>query len=431
MLTLAPALRETRVLDGVNAGRDALAGRASRRSRSARTRIAPPRACARPEDLYAAPAREAIGQHLAGWLRRHRVTPFELLHRADLAARLEACEGELSAALYDAALAQAAARGAALEPIRRDLDRLFRQTVDRIASNDPDIGYRLGAAVAGRLGRLSNWKDKLEAILDLLDAAPSDGAPASVSLRVLRQPLTDIMAGQGDLDEILGRHLTLGDQLMVLVQIASAPALAMVTADTTLGWTVPRLSGLGARLAVVLHGRAAFARTRRAIAGRVLSVLASEARLWPDDPVREVEGVKTLAALLTVSDRLVDRDAINAALTGRWRRLAGAPFVEARLALCESPVEAAEVLIDMAEAASGRASAEALGRHLLCVLADRPFERAARFSLEPAGVSLRRLAGLASRVRASALRAETRAVAERRLRRLSAIIEVESAAFQA
>jgi hypothetical protein len=411
---------------------DQIAPRRARGRRPGETRApaGTPPSCTRPQDLYASPAREAIGRVLTGWLARHRVTPFELLHRADLAERLEACEAELSAALYNAALADAAARGAALEPIRRGLDALARQTLERILGDDPDVAFRLGVAVASRLGRHPNWKDKLEVILELLDAAPVEGQPASVSLRVLQQPLIDILGAHGDLDEILGAGLPLGDQLMLLVQIASAPAIAAVVADdAALGRTVPRLKGLAARLALVLHGRSMFVRARRAIARRVLEALASEARLWPDDPAREIEGLNALATLLKVSGRLVDQDAIAAALAGRWRRLSGPGFVDARLALCKGAVEEVDVVLDMVDVAVGRAPAEALGRRLLSLLGDRGFEQEARFSPDPVGLTLRRLAGLTGRIRAAALKPETRAVAERRLRRLASIIQADAAAF--
>jgi hypothetical protein len=263
-----------------------------------------------------------------------------------------------------------------------------------------------------------------------LDAAPAEGQPAAVSLRVLQQPLIDILGAHGDLDEILGSDLALGDQLMLLVQVASAPAIAAVVADdAALGRTVPRLKGLAARLALVLHGRSMFTRARRAIVRRVLAALAAEARLWPDDPVREVEGLGALATLLKVSGRLVDQDEVAAALAGRWRRLSGPAFVDARLALCKGAVEEVDVVLDMIGAAVGRAPAEALGRRLLSLLGDRGFEQEARFSPDPVGLTLRRLAALTGRIHAAALRPETRVVAERRLRRLASIIQADAAAF--
>lgn len=401
----------------------------SRRAGGVRTA---PASCAHPRDLYATPAREAIGRLLGGWLARHRVTPFELLHRADLAERLEACEAELSAALYNAALAEAAARGAALEPVRQGLDTLARRAIERVTSDDPDVAFRLGAAVASRLGRHANWKDKLELVLDLLDAAPEAGQPASVSLRVLQQPLIDILGAHGDLDEILGSELLLGDQLMILTQIASAPAIAAVVAgDAALARSVPRLRGLSARLALVLHARPVFARARRAIGRRVLAALALDRPLWPGDPAREVEGLKALACLLSVSGRLVDQDAVASALAGRWRRLSGPGFVDARLALCKGAVEEVDVVLDLLDAAVGRAPQEALGRRLVGLLSDRAFEQETRFSPDPLAVSLRRLAALAHRVRAAALRPEARAHAERRLRGLAAALEADAGAFSA
>ena len=391
-----------------------------------------PASCTRPQDLYASPAREMIGRVLSGWLQRNRVTPFELLHRADLAERLEACEAELSAALYNAALADAAARGTPLEPIRHALDDLARRAIERVISDDPDVGFRFGVAVAARLGRHANWKDKVELVLDLIEAAPDEGQPAAVSMRILQQPLIDILGGLGDLDEILGAGLALGDQLLLLTQIASAPAIAAVVADdAALGRQVPRLRGLAARLALMLHARSAFVRARRAIGRRVLAALNSEARLWPDDPVREVEGLQALAALLKVSGRLIDQDEVALALGRRWRRLSGPAFVETRLALCKGAVEEVDVMLDMIEVAVGRASLEALGRRLVGLLAARDFEQEARFSPDTLAVSLRRLAGLVGRVRAAALRPETQAEAERNLRRLAAVIEADAKALAA
>ena len=52
-------------------------------------------ACNGPADLYLPPARETIQRVLDDWLRRQRVTPFELLHRPDLAEKLEAAGMEM------------------------------------------------------------------------------------------------------------------------------------------------------------------------------------------------------------------------------------------------------------------------------------------------------------------------------------------------
>ena len=405
-----------------------------RQRRTTEPRAAAPArtACAKPQDLYGTPARETIGRLLAGWFARHRVTPFELLHRADLAERLEACEAELSAAIYNAALVEAAARGAALEPARKALEALARRTVERIAADDPDPAFRFGAAVASRLGRHANWKDKLELVLDLIETAPEDGAPAALCRRVLQQPLTDILGGQGDLGEIFDAETALGERLLIMVQIASAPAVAAVIGDDPdLVRVVPRLRGLAGRLALTLHGRPYLARTRRAIARRVVAELAGAAPLWPDDPAREVEGLRALAALLTVSSRLVDQEEAAAALAGRWRRLSENGFVEARLGQCKGALEEVDVMLDMIAAARGRWTAEAFGGRMLALLAGRSFEAEARFTPDPISVSLGRMARLVARVREAPLLPRTRVEAEQRIRRLAARIEADAAALWA
>ena len=55
--------------------------------------------CTAPPDLYAPHARELIGRVLEDWLGRNRITPFELLHRADLVEMLEASGLELQHAI--------------------------------------------------------------------------------------------------------------------------------------------------------------------------------------------------------------------------------------------------------------------------------------------------------------------------------------------
>jgi hypothetical protein len=396
------------------------------------TRPSTPSSCTQPQDLYATPAREAIGRLLAAWLKRRRATPFELLHRADLAEQLEACEAELSAALYNAALDGAAGRGAPLEPIRRTLETLARRTIERIVGGDADPAFQFGVAVAARLARRAGWSDKVATLLDLLDAPPASDQPAGVVLRTLQQPLIDIFGVHGGLDDILGEGLASGDQLLLLLQIASAPEVAASLAgDAALGRIIPRLRGLAARLALTLHSRPGLARTRGAIGRRVLVGLASETPLWPNDPTREIEGMKAFAALLALSGRLVDQEEAAEALARRWRRMASPAFLDGRLLLCKGALEDADVILDLVDVAVGRAPIRALGERLLALTADRAFEQEARFSPDPLPVILGRLASLAARIRDSALQPETRVEAERRMRRLWAAIEADAIAFSA
>jgi len=394
----------------------------ARRAAALATRTPPAAAptCVQPEDLYTAPARASIGRLLAGWLARNGVTPFELLHRADLAERLEACEAELDAAIYNAASGQAAGREEMLEPLRAALAALTRRTIERVVTGDGAGSYRLGAIVAERLERCEGWADKVQTLLDLLDAAQrTDPSEMGAVLRLLQQPLVDILGAHGESEAILGEDQALGDRLLTLLQIAAAPQVAE---DTGLASQLPRLGGLAAHLALGLHRRPAFARTRAVLVRRAVTVLASTAPLWPGDPAREAEGLALLGALLNACGRLADHDEARAALAERWRRLAEPARIEVRLALCGGELEAADVLVGLAKAAVGRGSAEAFGRRLLTLLAEAEFAREACFSPDPPAVALKRLADLAAGIWALELTPEIGAIAAQRVRRLAAAI---------
>jgi hypothetical protein len=394
--------------------------RARRGAMAAQTPPAAAPVCMQPEDLYTGLARATIGRLLAGWLARNRTTPFELLHRAELAERLEACEAEMSAAIYNAASAQAAGREGALEPLRAALTALVRRTIERVVADNGTGSYRLGVVVAERLASCENWADKAQTLLDLLDAAQrTDSGEAPTILRLLQQPLADILGAHGESETILGEGLALGDRLLMLLQIAAAPEVAE---DPNLVNRLPRLRGLAARLALGLHRRPAFARTRSVLVRRVVTVLAGATPLWPEDPAREAEGLALLNALFNAGCRLADRDQARAALSERWRRLAEPARIEARLAQCAGELEAADVLVSLAKAAVGRGSAEAFGRRLLTLLADADFAREACFSPDPPAVALKRLADLAAGIWALELTPEFGAIAAQRVRRLAAAI---------
>jgi hypothetical protein len=377
--------------------------------------------CRQPEDLYSARAREAIGRHLHSWLQRRCVTPFELLHRADLAEQLEACETELSVALSNAALAESAAQGAPLEPTRRTLESLAQRAMNRLFRKDHDARFQLGAALAERLGRHTTWRDKLEACLSLIEALAQQpaGAPA---LRALQQPLTDILGGIGDLDDLFGAA-PLGDHLLILLQIASSPLVAdLIEDDAALRRTLPRLRGLSARLVRTLHRDDAFVHVRRAIARRVLAALTSEATLWPNNPAHELDGLKALGALLKVSRPLLGSEEVTAALERRWRRLAAPAFIEARLSQCLSTWEEIDALLDMIDAVDDRPARDTLGRALLAWLEQPGLQAELRAGPDPVAVSLQRLNAAAARVMAGSLQPEVQSQALRRLRQLAAAL---------
>ena len=100
-----------------------------------------------------------IGRVLGDWLARHGVTPFELLHRADLAEQLEACAAELSAAVQAATALDGAERGGAEQSTREALGRLARRATPR---NLPKSRVRkLTMRSPSRNGQVWRTKDSL------------------------------------------------------------------------------------------------------------------------------------------------------------------------------------------------------------------------------------------------------------------------------
>ncbi len=101
--------------------------------------------CVQPQDLYTLHARERIGRLLGSWLERHHATPFELLHRPDLAEALEASEGVLLQAIQKISVPEATERRVSVHELIRD----FQALVDRGGAAAP-VG-RWGLAEIERL----------------------------------------------------------------------------------------------------------------------------------------------------------------------------------------------------------------------------------------------------------------------------------------
>src|SRR5436190_18351592 len=91
--------------------------------------------CVSPADLYTRHARERIGRLLHEWLNRQRVTPFELLHRADLIETLEAAGMDLQHAVQKIAVPEAHDRGVSVHELIRHYHKLIQTAIDRVLSD--------------------------------------------------------------------------------------------------------------------------------------------------------------------------------------------------------------------------------------------------------------------------------------------------------
>lgn len=372
--------------------------------------------CVTPQDLYTAHARDRIGQLLETWLARQKVTAFELMHRADLAERLDASGVEIQHAIQKVAVPEAQARAAKTHDIIRHFQALVERTIGRLSKDEragvlpdfskepfaracerlsghPERAYLIGAGVARALAPADDWTDKLGRLLDLADAAPH-GPTRAVALAVLEQPLTEMLGSKSALSDLLGPDLDLGPALTAMTRLAGAEAVdALLVFDPNLAAALPALTGPAARLANWLDGPN-FPAVRGAISKRVLKELHGPRRLRPGDPEAEIKSLRILAMALTATaGRVLSLDDIQSAFAERSKSLTANDFVDSLISACESPRLEAEALIRLAENVTGGVAKRQAARWLASTFGTLKFEKEFRNAAEPPTA---RLAGLAA-----------------------------------
>ena len=406
--------------------------------------------CTSPGDLYTAHARERIARVLHGWLMRRGVTAFELLHRPDLADDLDPACGELLGAIQKVAIPEAQSRGRPVHEVQRSYQSLAERTLARLAADakrrafpeiDPsnwavaanrltgrgDAGYLLGGGVAAHLADAKGWRAKVERLVELAEAAPAVGPARALALRVLEQPLCEILGGRAGLNDLAGAPLDLGGGLALLLRLAAGREAAVVeAADPALMRPVPALAGAAARLQALL-GMEAFEGARAAAIRRVLAELNGPRRLRPADPEAEIELLRALAGVLgAVAGPRLPMDDIKAAFVERSRRLVAPDFVEALLAGRDSPMAEARALVRLAENVTGGANKRAAARWIDATLGALRFETALRRGPDAPGAKLAALADLQGALGAAGLSETEHAALSARLGEAGGWIEADA-----
>jgi hypothetical protein len=383
--------------------------------------------CITPQDLYTSHARERIARLLENWLLRQRATPFELLHRPDLVEKLEASGVDLQHAIQKVAIPEAQARGLTVHELIRTLQSLVERSIERVLKDgrqgkvpdlrkesfasliqriqsNPDHHYLLGLAIAGALSRASDWRDKVVVLLDLADAAPADPKCRALAIKVLEEPLTEILASDAGLSELLGQGLDLGDMLAAMARIAGAEAVeALIAMEPRVAAMMPILSGPAARLANWLDGPH-FEGARAAVARRVLRELNGPRRLKPSDAEAEIANLRALAMALTASaGRILTLDEVQSAFTNRSRMLVAGNFVEDLVGEDRTPRQEAEVLIRLVENVTGAANKREAARWLATTVGTLRFERDFRHGSDSPSTRLATLATLQRNIARSGL----------------------------
>ncbi len=406
--------------------------------------------CVTPSDLYTSHARDRIGRLLEGWLQRQKATPFELLHRPDLAERLDASGTDLQHAIQKIAVPEAQARGLSVHELIRTFQALAQRTIDRILKDrrrgalpdfakegfaaaaerlvdDPERSYLLGAGVAASIAQTRDWEAKVGRLLDLADAASTREPARALSFHVIEQPLSEILESNAGLVDLLGASLDLGSRLAAMTRLAAHGVVdKLIAAEPSVARIMPPLVGAAVRLADWME-KPPFANARVAVAKRVLAELNGPRRLRPSSPVDEIELLRALAMALTAAagDLLPPED-VQAAFVNRSKMLVTGEFVDAYLGHNASPREEVEALIRLVENVIGGANKRQAARWLSTAVHALKLEKDMRFGPDSPAVRLSALAALQKAMGRCGLVPEDLAPLSAKLGELGGQIEADS-----
>jgi len=388
--------------------------------------------CTTPQDLYSLHARDKVGRLLEDWLRRNGVTPFELLHRPDLAERLDAADGELLHVVQKLAIPESHETGQDLHELMRrwralidratarliadgrrklfpDLDPAsWMATIDRLKDH-PERAYVLGGAIARVLAGEKRPSVKLERLLvygRLLsdDMFEADWSDREWALQVLEVPVVELFAARAALNDILGHEADLGTSLAVLTRMAAGAEVDLIARhDAKVGAMIPPLAGvLAGYHDLIVKG--CFPNLSYNISKRLMHELKGVRRLKPGDPDGEIEILRSLALCLMAAGREEhQRDDIKEAFVERSKMLVSTDFVDALTKAARSPAEEIEKLVWLCENVVGGANKRQAARWLIGAIGALKFERDMRDPSKPPMGRLATLAQLQRRIQRAQL----------------------------
>ena len=385
--------------------------------------------CSAPQDFYAPHAREMIGRVLEDWLGRNGVTAFELLHRPDLAERLEASGVELQHAIQKVAVPESQDVGQPVHDLMRHYQKLSDQALERIVAagrrnlfpnledcsiadiahrmaGQPDRAFIMGGVVCGALTGLRGGRPRLDRLMDLAERAPLDGAPHAMVMVPIEQLLCEMLGARTSLADVLGPSLDQGASLAAVVRMVAPREInALIAQDPRLALQVPAVDGPAARLGARLEA-GEFPLLSAALARMVLRELMSPRRLRPNDAAGEIDILRTLAMTLTVAaGRLLTLDEVQTAFNERSKAIVTADFVAAYVKPCTTVLCEAEALTRLCENVTGIGNKRSAARWLSACVGSLRFESEmrAQSGTQTAAQKLGVLAGLQRAVRACGL----------------------------
>lgn len=421
---------------------------APRKSKALVEDVGPP--CVTPQDLYSMHARQRIVRILESWLGRHKATPFELLHRPDLAEKLEASGTDLQHAVQKIAIPEAQDKGVSVHEVIRNFNGLIERAIARLIADgrqgrlanfktepfavacarlleDPEANYKLGGGVASHLADAKSWRDKIDRLLDLADSAPADPRPRALAFEVIEQPMGEILGSRQGMAELLGPDLDLGGSLAALTRLAAGPVVdAIATIDPAVSKSMPPLDGAAKRLSRWMEG-SYFQGVRTAIGKRVISEIRSMRRLRPTDTNAEIDLLRALAMALTASQgKMLSAEDIRDAFIQRSSMLIGAEFVTAVVNETKTAEDEVRALIRLSENVTGAANKSQAAQWLVGAITALRFEREMRAAREQALAKLQVLAELQKAIGRLDLPESEKAMLKRRLGDLGGVVEADA-----
>ena len=354
--------------------------------------------CSAPQDLYAPMARDLIGRVLEDWLNRQGVTAFELLHRPDLAEKLEASGVELQHAVQKVAVPESQAVGQPVHDLVRHYQKLADRAIERLLiagrknqfpdlenhsladlahrlAGQPDRAFIMGGVISGALKGVRGGRARLERLMDLAGRAPMEGPPHAMVMVPIEQVMCELFAARTNLADVLGPALDQGASLAAVVRmVAPKEVAALIAQDARLALQVPVVEGPAARLGErVAAGQ--FPLLSAALARMVVRELMSPRRLRPTDAAGEIDILRTLAMTLTATaGRLLTLEEVQTAFNERSKALVTADFVAAYVKSCTTVLCEAEALTRLCENVTGLANKRAAARWLSACIGSLRFE---------------------------------------------------------
>jgi hypothetical protein len=384
--------------------------------------------CGGPADLYAPMARELIGRVLEDWLQRQGVTAFELLHRPDMAERLDASGVELQHAIQKVAVPESQSVGQPVHDLVRHYQKLAERAIERLVaagrkgqfpsldnhsladlahrlSGQPDRSFIMAGVIAGALKDIRGGRARLDALMDLADRAPMEGPPRALVLVPIEQLLCEMLGARTSLADVLGPSLDQGASLAAVVRMVAPREVNMIVAqDPRMTLLVPAVDGPAARLGQRLEA-GEFPLLSGALARMVLRELMSPRRLRPNDAAGEIDILRALAMTLTATaGRLLTLEEVQTAFNERSKALVTADFVAAYVKACTTVQCEAESLTRLCENVTGLANKRSAARWLSACVGSLRFEMEMRCpTVQAAAQKLSVLAGMQKAIRACGL----------------------------